>query len=387
MSGWNPTGTAIAGIGVRQYKRGGAPMPEMGVLLATICDAASDAGIDPADIDGFVTYGGDDKNEPTRLMQDLGTRDMTLAAQVFGGGGGGIAAAFGLATGAIQSGQAQVVAIFRTLVQGNSGRLSGAVMAHHLNDYLMGSGLTAPAVECAMRAQRMMEARGVPERCAVDLVRASYFHGSRNPKAVAYGKDIDVESYYASRIIAEPFHLFDCSRENDGAGVLIMTSGERARDLKQQPIYLRGVASGAGKGWGDLCQNDNPYDSAGFVPIAKRLFAQTGLSAKDIDVVQLYENFSHQGLASPIDHGFCTYENIGEVITFENLIAPSGKLPVNTGGGNLAQGFIHGMGMAIEAVEVLRGTSSNPVPGAKNCLLAGGPAAPLVSSAIFSTEG
>ena len=120
--------------------------------------------------------------------------------------------------------------------------------------------------------------------------------------------------------------------------------------------------------------------------MARRLWAQTGLTPADIDVVQLYENFSAQGVASLIDHGFCTYESVGEVVRYENLIAPSGKLPVNTAGGNLAQGFIHGIGIAVEAVEQLRGTSANPVAGARHCLLAGGPGAPTVSSAVFSTE-
>ncbi|MBA2933805.1 transporter [Sphingomonas sp. CGMCC 1.13654] len=385
MSARFPVTTAVAGIGVRQYKRGTAPLPEQGVLVGAIVDACADADIDPADIDGFVSY-GDDHNEPTRLMKDLGTKDLCWSSQIWGGGGGGIAGAFGLAAAAIMTGQASTVAVFRALVQGNSGRLSGAVMAHHLNDHLIGTGLVAPALECAMRAQRMMEHDGVPAQCVEDLVRASYYHGSRNPKAVTYGKDLDVEVYRSSRLISEPFHLFDCSRENDGAGVLIMTSADCAKDLKQKPVYLRGVAQGAGKGWGDLCQNEPNYSSAGFESVARRLWAQTGLGPQDIDVVQLYENFAQQGIASLIDHGFCTVETVSEVLRFENLIAPSGKLPVNTGGGNLAQGFIHGIGMAIEAIEQLRGTSSNPVPGARNCLLAGGPGAPLVSSAIFSTD-
>ncbi|HKY89546.1 MAG TPA: hypothetical protein VJM11_00850, partial [Nevskiaceae bacterium] len=87
--------------------------------------------------------------------------------------------------------------------------------------------------------------------------------------------------------------------------------------------------------------------------------------------------------ASLIDHGFCTYENVADFVRFENLVAPNGGLPVNTAGGNLAEGFIHGIGMAVEAVRQLRGESSNPVPGAKTCLLAGGPGAPTVSSAVF----
>ncbi|MES2095658.1 MAG: transporter [Pseudomonadota bacterium] len=380
-----PVSTAIAGIGVRQYKRGTAPMAEQGVLVGAIIDACADAGIDPSEVDGFVSY-GDDRNEPVRLMPDLGTRDLAWSAQVFGGGGGGIAAAFGIAAAAIISGQARTVVVFRALVQDVSGRLSGAVMAHHLNDHIIGVGNIAPAVECAMRAQRMIEYHGVPRRCMEDLVRASYYHGSRNPKALAYGTELDVEAYRSSRMICEPFHLFDCSRENDGAGALILTTAERARDLRQKPVYLRGVAQGAGKGWGDLLQNDRDYASAGFESVARRLWAQTGLTPADIDVVQLYENFSAQGIASLIDHGFCSYESVGDVVRYDNLIAPTGKLPVNTGGGNLAQGFIHGIGVAVEAVEQLRGTSSNPVPDARLCLLAGGPGAPTVSSAIFSTD-
>lgn len=380
-----PVSTAVVGLGVRQYKRGGAPLPEQGVLVGAIVDACADAGIDPSEIDGFVSY-GDDKNEPIRMAPDLGTRDLCWSAQVFGGGGGGVAAAFGLAAAAIISGQARTVVVFRALVQGDSGRLSGAVMAHHLNDHIMAAGNVAPAIECAMRAQRLLEHHKVPRQCMEDLVRASYHHGSRNPKAVSYGKDLDLEIYRSSRMICEPFHLFDCSRENDGAGALILTSAERARDLKQKPVYLKGVAQGAGRGWGDLLQNDDHYASAGFESVARRLWAQTGLTPADIDVVQLYENFSAQGVASLIDHGFCTYEDVGEVVRYENLIAPSGKLPVNTAGGNLAQGFIHGIGMAVEAVEQLRGASANPVPGARFCLLAGGPGAPTVSSAIFSTE-
>jgi len=381
------TATAIAGIGVRQYKRGTAPLPEQGVLVGAIVDACEDAGFDPRDVDGFVSY-GDDKNEPVRLMPDLGTRELCWSAQVLGGGGGGVAGAFGLAAAAILTGQASAVIIYRALVEDNSGRLSGAVMAHHLTDYHYAAGLVAPASECALRAQRMFEHHKVPLSVVEALVRADYYHGARNPKAVTFGKELDIEAYRNSRIICEPFHLLDCSRENDGAGALLLVSGERARDLKRKPVYLWSVAQGAGRGWGDLSHNDDEevYVSAGFQSVARRLWQHSGLTPRDIDVAQIYENFSAQGVASLIDHGFCSFENVAEFCRFENLIAPSGRLPVNTSGGNLAQGFIHGINTAIEAVEQLRGTSANPVPGAKFCLLAGGPAAPTVSSAIFATE-
>ncbi|MET0984029.1 MAG: transporter [Steroidobacteraceae bacterium] len=376
---------SVAGIGLRQFKRGGSPEPEHGVLVSTIVDACEDAGFNPADIDGFVSY-GDDHNEPVRLMSDLGTKELRWNSAVWGGGGGGIAAAFGIAGAAIATGQAAAVVVFRALVQDNSGRLSAAVMAHHLNSHILTAGLLSPAQMCALRAQRMFEHHGVPRSTVEELVKASYYHGARNPQAVSYGKEFDAQAYHSSRWIAEPFRLFDCSRENDGAGALLLVATERAKDLKKRPIHVLGVANGTAKGWGDLLENDDNYASAGFQPVARRLWDQTGLTPNDIDVVQLYENFSAQGVASLIDHGFCTYESVGEFVRFENLIAPSGRLPVNTSGGNFAQGFIHGIGCAIEAVRVLRGESANPVPDAKTCLLAGGPGAPTVSSAIFGNE-
>ena len=379
--------TAIAGVGYRQYKRGTAPLPERGVLIRAIVDACEDAGFDPADVDGFVSY-GDDHNEPVRLMSDLGTKQLNWSTQVWGGGGGGIAGTFGLAAAAILTGQAKAVVIFRALAEGNSGRLAAAVMAHHLNDHMVGVGMVAPAQVCAMRAERLFDYHGVPKSVCEELVRASYYHGSRNPEATAYGKDLDLEAFRTGRWIAEPFRLFDCSRENDGAGALLMVSSEVARDLKKKPVKLLSVAQGAEKGWGDLIENDDAdlYPTAGFRAIRERLYGMAGLTPTDIDVVQLYENFSAQGIASLIDHGFCTYENVSEVVRFENLIAPSGGLPVNTSGGNLAHGFVHGFVTAVESIRCLRGESPNPVPNAKTCLLAGGPGAPTISSAIFGVD-
>ena len=377
--------TAIAGVGLRQYKRGAAPLPERSVLVEAILAACDDAGFDPAEVDGFVSY-GDDHNEPVRLMPELGTKELRWSAAVWGGGGGGIAGAFGVAASAILTGQASAVVIFRALVEGASGRMSAAVMAHHLNDHLLAAGVVSPAQTCAIRANRLFEYHGVPQQVVEELVRVSYHHGSRNPEAVSYGQAFDVEMLRNSRMIAEPFRLFDCSRENDGAGALLMVSSERARELKKPPVYLLGCAQGADAGWGDLLENDDIdlYATAGFRTVAQRLYADTGLSPGDIDVVQLYENFDAQGIMSLIDHGFCGYEDAAEFIRFENLIAEGGKLPLNTSGGNLAQGFVHGIGLAIEAVRQLRGESFNPVTGAQTCLLAGGPGAPTVSSAIFA---
>jgi acetyl-CoA acetyltransferase len=385
MTEWLSRRTAIAGIGRVQYKRGGAPGSQRRTLLEAIVAAAEDAGIDPADIDGFCSF-GDDENEPVKMMHDLGTKELRWSSAVWGGGGGGICAAIGQAAAAIATGQARTVVVFRALVQGDSGRLSAAVSAHHINWHYLLGGLTTPVAICAMRAQRMLEANGVASSAVEALVRADYFHASRNPEAVAFGNSFSSEDYHNSRWIVEPYRLFDCSRENDGAGAIIVTSAEHARDLKQKPVYVLGVAQGAQRMGNDLLENDNDYGSCQFETIAPRAFRMAGLTPKDIDVAQIYENFSGQAVGSIIGHGFCSYEGAGEFITFENIIAPSGKLPINTHGGNIAQGFIHGMGVLIEAAQQMRGESANPVPGAKHCLVASGAPAPVVSTMILGNE-
>lgn len=376
---------AAAGVGVLQYKRAGAPYGERGVLTRAIVAACEDAGLDPADVDGFVSY-GDDRNQPDRLMPELGTKEIRLSTSVWGGGGGGLLGAFELAAMAIATGQCKAAVVFRALVQGNSGRLSSAVMAHHVNNHFVAAGITAPAQICALRAMRMALQHNLPQEAVEQLVLADYYHGSRNPEAVSYGQQFDIETYRKSRWIAEPLRLFDCSRENDGAGAILLVSAEHARDLKQKPVYLLGAATGAEKGWGDLLENDDDYTSTGFEPVARRLWEMTGLGPRDIDVTQLYENFTYQGISSLVGHGLISWESAAEDLKFDNLIAPSGKLPVNTSGGNLAQGFIHGINIAVEAVRQLRGQSANPVPDARTCLVCGGPGSPINSSAIFANE-
>ena len=100
----------------------------------------------------------------------------------------------------------------------------------------------------------------------------------------------------------------------------------------------------------------------------------------------MYENFSGPAVASLIDLGLCPPgPDAGSFMTLPNLIAPAGALPVNTAGGNLAEGFVHGIGLVLEAVRQIRGTSANQVPGAAISLLLGGPVAPLVSATVFGS--
>ena len=378
---------AVVGIGqMPWYKRATAPDPEMKLALRAIVAAADDAGIDPRDIDGFVSWGSE-KNAGQNLMSALGTRDLRYGALVWTHGGGS-AGTFGLAASAIATGQAKTVVIIRAMAEKSAdSRLSAAVWQGANPPHLRTNGIAAPAQMFAMNASRLIEGDGLPRQAMWALVQASYYHASRNPDAYARTADLDEESYESSRSPAEPLHLFDNSRENDSAIALILVSAERARDLRQNPAYVLSAPMGryGGRDSSDW-QDPDGRTTAGFRSVANRLWEQSGYGPSDVDVAQVYTNASSAAVSAIIDHGLCTWENVAEFIRFENIIAPNGKLPLNTAGGDLADGFLHGGGNNSEAVRQIRGTSANQVPGAKLSLVTGGPNDAFVSSALLGTE-
>ncbi|OOL33289.1 transporter [Rhodococcus rhodochrous] len=385
--------TAVVGVAEQHYKRGEAPHSEKRMTLEVILRACADAGINPREIDGFVSYAGG-ANDGAIIGGALLIDELRWSNMMWGGGGGSVAAAITNAATAIATGQAECVVVYRAMTQADTGRLGYA--KYHYGSHFLAHGIGSPAQICAMRTQRMLEHGGVPRSAMRSLVLASYQHAQSNPTAQGYGRPLDEETYEDSRLIAEPFHLFDCSRESDGAVALVLVSAERAKTLRPDPAYLLAGAQGAPGGYSELIDNDlgEQYMTAGFGPanngkpgVAERLWSAAGLGPDDVDVVQVYENFSGPAVAALIDHGLCPPgEAAGTFMTVENLTAPHGKLPINTSGGNLADSFINGLNLAVEAVRQIRGTSTNPVEGAKTSLFIGGPMAPLVSSVLLGHE-
>ncbi|MUL82327.1 transporter [Mycobacterium sp. CBMA247] len=377
--------TAIVGIGETPfYKRGTSGEPALKLALRAIVAACEDAGIDPSEIDGFVSYGSE-RNEGQRMMPALNTREIRFGALAWTHGGG-IPGALGLGATAIVSGQADVVAVYRAMSESGGQRLRVAVAQDDTPAQHLVNGLDGPAQLCALRSTRLIEAEGVPADTLRAVARASYYHAGNNPRAIGRDTELDEATYDNSRWIAEPYRLFDCSRESDAGVAAIMVSAERAKDLKQKPAYLLGAPMGAARGWGMLEENQRPYWSSGFRGVADRLWSETGCRPGDVDVAQIYENMTGMAVAAMIEHGFCTLENAGEFITFDNLIAPNGKLPINTAGGNLAEGFVHGMNLVSEAVRQIRGTSTNQVPQAELSLMTGGPGDHVVSTALLGSS-
>src|SRR3546814_933142 len=204
--------TAVAGIAELHHPRGKAPAGERVLTLEAILAACRDAGISPRDIDGFTSYAGGQLNGP-QLAADLGIRELRWSTMVWGGGGGGAAATIGAAAAAVATGQAECVVAVRGMSQEDTGRL-GYAKYYFDNSYLP-HGVATPAHVCALRTQRMLEHDGVPRSAMQNLVLAAYHHAQQNPTAAGHGRPLDEAKYADSPLIVEPFHLFDCSREND----------------------------------------------------------------------------------------------------------------------------------------------------------------------------
>ncbi len=380
---------AIAGVGeTAYYKRGESPHGEFRLVLDAILRACEDAGLDPRQIDGFASY-SNDRNDPSRLSAALGLPELRFSNMQWGGGGGGGSGAVGNAAAAIAGGLADCVVVFRGLAQGQFGRFgAGPRRATVAGDaaLTLPYGLMSPAQMFAMRATRLMYEHGVRQEAFRAVALASYHHAQQNPRAVMQGRPLDERTYEESRWIVEPFHLYDCCLENDGAAALVLVAAERARDLRQPPAYLLGVAQGSPHRAAAGAHNAPDYATSNFKTVAPRLYSMAGVSPADVDVLQSYENFTAGVVMSVIEHGFAKPDEANELFRFENLIAPSGRLPLNTSGGNLAECYMHGLGLILEAVRQLRGTSTNQVPDTRVAMVTSGPMVTPVSSMILGSE-
>jgi len=379
----------VAGVAETEYyKRGQAPDAEFKLALEAIVRACDDAGVSPRAVDGFCSY-SNDRSDASRLAAALGIPELNLAVMQWGGGGGGGSGAIANAAAAIATGQAECVVVFRALAQGQFGRFGQGPRRDHIAGEMAHTipyGLMSPAQMFAMKVNRFMHDHGVRQEALRAISLASYRHAQTNPRAVMYGRPLTEADYDDSRWIVEPFHLYDCCQENDGAAAMVLTSAERAGEFPHKPCYVLAAVSGSHHRAGAPVHNTPDYATSSFKTVAPRLYAMAGVGPGDVDVLQSYENFTGGVLMSIVEHGFCTPEEVNDFFALDNLTAPSGRLPLNTSGGNLAECYMHGLGLNIEAVRQIRGTSSNPVPEAAVSMVISGPMVTPVSACIFGAE-
>lgn len=378
--------TAVVGVGESvYYKRGGAKESEFRLAWTAIRRAAEDAGLALADIDGFVSY-RDERNTPLRLAAAFGIRALNFSAQTWGGGGNGCASAVAIADAAVEAGYADHVVVFRALAQGQFrrfGQASGATLAGGSAAFTAPYGLASAPQTMAMDSMRFMHEHGIGQDALAEISLASYEHAQRNPRALRYGTPLTREDYYASRWIAEPFHLFDCCPENDGAAAVVITTMERARDLRKPPVPILAAAQGLDYRASVGAYNAPNFPTAHYRHVGTKLWERAGVEPGDVDVAQFYENFTGPVLMAISEMGFCEPEELDEFVADGNIRWPDGRLPINTSGGNLGEAYIHGFENINEAVRQLRDESTCQVEGAQLSLSVSGPLAAPGSAILF----
>jgi acetyl-CoA acetyltransferase len=375
----------VVGVGESAYfERGRATETEFQLCCTAIRNAVADAGLNITDVDGLASYM--DRNEPVRLSAALGIGDLHFSAQTFGGGGNGAGAAVTLADMAVSAGYAEVVVVYRALAQGQFHRYGQAARPRRASGpaaFTAPYGMLSPAQITAMQTARFMHDHGVSQEALAEVALACYAHAQRNPRAIRYGQPLTREAYHASRWIAEPFHLYDCCPENDGAAAIVVTTPERARDLAKPPVAIVAGSHGLGAGDGAPAFTDRNFPTAFYREVGEQLWARAGCGPADVQVAQFYENFTGPVLMAIAEMGFCAPEELDAFVGDGNIQWPDGPLPINTAGGNLGEAYIHGFGNVVEAVRQVRGESTAQVAEVELSLSVSGPGFAPGSAVLF----
>ena len=376
--------TAIAGIGTTEYVKD-IGRSELQTALEAIHMAVADAGIDRTEVDAIfkVETPGEDSNSELELARNLGLPNLRCWGG-FGYGGGAACAPVVHAAMAVASGMANVAVAVRARNRGSGGRpwaRTGAGVPG-VAAFEVPYGLVSPVQQVAAVTRRYMHEFGATSEDFARVAVTQRRHASHNPRAF-FRDPITVEDVLASRMIADPLHLLDCSLETDGACALVITSAERARDLRQPPALISGVAQGMGPRhymMNGLLYMDDPFDFPSNYA-AKDVYCSAGLGPEDVDVAQFYDVFSPMVLWQLEAYGFCGRGEAAAFVRDGRTDWPGGELPVNTHGGSLSEAYVHGFNHVLEAVRQLRGTSSCQVPDANVALVAA--AAVVPTSALI----
>lgn len=334
----------IVGVGSTNY----GVFPEtdaVGLGVDALSAAVADAGISFDDIDGVIL---------NRLPYDRFAEVANLNTpylQSTPAHGRFSAIALMMAVEALASGAATTIA----LVYGNDGR-SSAMKYGGDAGFWAPWGFTSPGASHAMMFRRHMAKFGTTSEDLAHIAVAFRNHALKNPLSVMK-KPMTVEDHQASRFICDPLHLLDYCLINDGGVAWIMTTPERARNLKHKPVYVSGFAR-----QDDFSQNSLPPDDfwyPGLQKVASEVYDRAGISRNDIDGLMIYDNFSPTVLFALEGMGFCKQGEGGEFVRNGTLQLGQGRWPTNTSGGHLSESYMQGWALIVEGVRQLRGTVGN----------------------------
>ena len=343
---------AIVGIGQSEVGRR-SDKSSIALGLQAAVAAIRDAGLEKGQIDGIVTCQPRSNPMPNCsafIAERLGIRPAFINDISLGG-----AAAVSMvisAAGAIQSGLCTTVLCASAgggQPVSKTGRGHGK-LASGWEDFLYPFGAVAAPVDYALAARRHMHEYGTTSKQFGAVAVACRKHACLNPNA-QMRKPITLEDHQNSEMIADPFRLLDCSLVSVGAGAVIVTSAERARDFPQPPAYVLGMGSSCR--FGSVAYAES-MTTVGGKDSSRTAYQMAGIKSSDVDVVELYDCFTYTVLVALEDYGFCA-KGEGGAFVENGRIELGGELPVNTHGGLLSQAHVGGILHITEGVTQIRG--------------------------------
>lgn len=361
---------AVTGLGETVYAKS-SDKSVLRLALEASLAAIHDAGLKPGEIDGLIPYAGMGVVAED-LIVNLGLDDVRFSATTPLGGASPVAAVQ-CASAAVSAGLCRHVLIpmARNLAAGGriSDRLRQMPQFNTVAEFELPVGVFAPAQLYAPMARLHMEQHGTrPEHfaeIAISTRRNACLRGNAMMTV-----PLTLEDYLASRMIADPFRLHDCSLESSGAAAVVVSSAEGARDLRHPVITVLGTAEGHPDSPVSITQRANLLE-IGLDKAAPRAFAMAGVDPHDIDVAEIYDCFTYVVLRQLEALGFCGRGEGGDFVA-SGAIRLEGRLPINTHGGLLSQAHMVGMNHIVELVRQLRGSAGpTQVSGARVGLVTG----------------
>ena len=382
---------AVAGVGQTAFTRDSG-RSVLSLATEAALAALADAGLSVDDVDGIVRCESDTVT-PYTLGAALGVNNLSYWGDT---GPGGVAPCMmmGLAIGAILSGQAKTVLCFRSLNGRSEARLGGTRRGvgpttvggfGTYDEYYLPYGLVSAGQTFALMTRRHMLEYGTTAEQLGSVAITCREHANLTPHAQMQSKSLNMDDYLSSRMISTPLRLFDFCLESDGACAVVVTSAERARDLRKAPVLISGVAGGAppdrraGMMFPVVTRED--MTDLGGRRAGETLWKRAGIGPSEIDIAQLYDCFTISVILQLEAYGFCG-RGEGGPFAASGAIRRGGSLPINTGGGHMSEGYVHGMNHIVQAVRQLRGEADMQIEGAETCLCTGGPL-PVGSSVVF----
>ena len=318
--------------------------------------AAEDAGLPLSEVDGVVSFSVLNDSVSSEAVATTLALPRLRFVMDFQQGGQSPSFMIQQAAMAVAQGYAENVLVFRAL-NGRSGiRVGSGAFAGGAAQYRYPIGYNAYLMYIAMWARRILHETGAgPEDlAAVAIAQRPYAVG--NERAILR-KPLDMDGYLSSPWVADPFRAADCTSEVDGACAVLVTSLERARDLRHPPAVIASGAYRAGARPGLDIGDQLLYDdyTRNFTDLLRdELYGRAGITADDVDFAEIYDCFTSVVLMGLEGLGFCGRGEAGDFLR-SGATALDGKLPVNTHGGLLAEGYLHGMNTVTEAVLQIQG--------------------------------